>query len=143
MLKCLDSDAGDPPDGWMACLLEALKGLDERPVLILDDFMCNGMTEHEKTFLLSLKSLLCSSMVSDIVLTSNEDATGMMLTWNGSEGIIPMVDHDVVAECECALHAGSFAMDWLEQAPEHGTEECEGTSNGCCCGPTPQAFENW
>lgn len=29
MLKYLNLDVDDPPEGWMVCLLEALKGLDE------------------------------------------------------------------------------------------------------------------
>lgn len=50
--------------------------------------------------------------MSAIVLTSNEDAASKMLTWNGLEGIIPTVDYNTVAEYKCALHAGSFVMDW-------------------------------
>jgi hypothetical protein len=71
MLKYLDLDVDDPPEGWTVCLLEALKGLDtsKLPFLILDDFMYNGATKHDKSFLLCLKGLLRSSTVTAIVLT--------------------------------------------------------------------------
>jgi hypothetical protein len=115
MLKYLDLDVDNPPEEWMVCLLEALKGLDKLPVLILDDFMYNGATQHDKTFLLSLKSLLRSSTVTAIVLTSNKDAANAMLTWNGMVGIIPMVDNDTVAELQCAFYAGTFAIDWNKE----------------------------
>jgi hypothetical protein len=115
MLKYLKLDAVDPPEGWMDCLLEALKGLDKLPVLILDDFMNYGVTEHDKSFLVCLKSLIRSSTVTAIVLTSNKDAANDMLTWNGMEGIIPMVDNETVAEFQCAFLAGNFAMDWNKE----------------------------
>jgi hypothetical protein len=87
----------------------------ELPVLILDDFMHNGETEHEETFLLALKSLIRSSTVTAIVLTSNKDAANAMVTWNGMSGIIPMVENDTVEEFRCALYAGTFAMDWNKE----------------------------
>jgi hypothetical protein len=115
MLKVLKLDVDDPPEGWMISILEALKGQGKRPFLILDDFMNYGVTEHDKSFLVSLKSLIRSSTVTAIVLTSNKDAADDMLTWNGMEGIIPMVDNDTVAEFQCELHAGTFAMDWNKE----------------------------
>jgi hypothetical protein len=53
--------------------------------------------------------------VTAIVLTSNKDAADDMLTWNGLVGIVPMVDNATVSEFKCALHAGTFAMDWNKE----------------------------
>ena len=61
---------------WLMCFLFCYK----LPVLILDDFMYNCATQHDKTFILSLKSLIRSSTVTAIVLTSNEDSANALLT---------------------------------------------------------------
>jgi hypothetical protein len=53
MLKLLNLDVDNPPEGWMISLLDALRGQDKPAFLILDDFMYNGVPENGKTFLLS------------------------------------------------------------------------------------------
>jgi hypothetical protein len=62
-----------------------------------------------------VKSLLRSSTVTVIILTSNKDAADDMLTWNGLEGSIPMVDYLTVVKLKRAFYSGTFAMDWNKE----------------------------
>jgi hypothetical protein len=115
MLKFLNLVVDNPPEGWMISLLGALKGQDEPAFLILDDFMYNGATEDDKTFLLCLKSLIRASTVTAIVLTSNKDAAAAMLAMNGMESIVPMVHNKTVIKMQRDFNNGTFAMDWNKE----------------------------
>ncbi|KAL3919360.1 MAG: hypothetical protein SGARI_007229, partial [Bacillariaceae sp.] len=77
MLKLLDLDEQKPPDGWMHCLVEALKGPSEdkrQSLLILDEVNFPPDREHpDSKFMSAMKNRVKNTGIHVVVLTPDED----------------------------------------------------------------------
>ena len=58
MVKFLDLDANDPPDGWLICLKNDINNKGERTYLLLDDFMSSGPNDFDRRLIESVKSTI-------------------------------------------------------------------------------------
>lgn len=101
MMKLLDLDYeydpiknnDPPPKGWLHRLLEALEVSKEgkHSYLLLDDFMTNGWNVTDQALLSTIKTALRGKNVAVVVLTSNEEAADMMLSYDDLAAIRPLV----------------------------------------------------
>lgn len=95
MLKLLGLNSSRPPDGWLSCLIDALKVVEEgndvrRTYLFLDEFV-NEITDRVDSSLVEeLKSQVRNTNIRVILLTPSEDYANFLLSRNNLEGILPL-----------------------------------------------------
>ena len=95
MLKLLDLDQENPPDGWMHCLVDGLMGpLEDKrqALLMLDEVCCPPDNQHPDSQLLSaMRNRVKNTGIHVVVLTPDEECANHLSGSNSLVAIGPML----------------------------------------------------
>ena len=95
MISLLELDPNNPPDGLLSQIITSLS--DPEPgILILDDFMSQGVNTIDWNLLNNIKKCIRESRVAVIVLMANKESANILLSQNDLQYVCPLVRASVL-----------------------------------------------
>eukprot|EP00977_Amphora_coffeiformis_P019085 scaffold6899_cov183-Amphora_coffeaeformis.AAC.18 len=92
MLRFLDLDPTKPSDGLLRHLIASLSDPDPG-ILILDDFMTQGINANDVNLLNNIKKGIRESGVAVVFLTANQQSANFLLSQNDLKFVCPLPQH--------------------------------------------------